>query len=108
MINAAMLRTSNQRTLLDRMVFAVERVRHRLLRATSTLEAAGVAYAVVGGNAVAAWVATIDPAAVRNTQDVDILLRRADLEAASRAMSAAGVIRPEGHGGKKFLDRAPS
>jgi hypothetical protein len=35
---------------------------------------------VAGGNAVAAWVATVDPSAVRNTQDVDILLRRADLD----------------------------
>jgi hypothetical protein len=51
------------------MVTAVERVRDRLRRATAALESAGVPYAVVGGNAVAAWVATIDPAAVRNTQD---------------------------------------
>jgi len=64
-------------TLLDRMVRAVELVRERLLRAASALEAAGVPYAVVDDNAVAGWVATIDPAAVRNTQDVDVLLRRA-------------------------------
>ena len=68
-------------TLLDRMVLAVERVRDRLKRASGALEAAGIPYAVAGGNAVAAWVATVDAAAVRNTQDVDILLRRADLEA---------------------------
>lgn len=99
-----MLRAFEKQTLLDRMAFAVERVRERLLRAASALEAAGVAYAVVGGNAVAAWVATIDPAAVRNTQDVDILLRRADLEAASRAMSAAGFVRQEVSGVEMFLD----
>ncbi len=64
----------------------------------------GVSYAVVGGNAVAAWVATIDPSAVRNTQDVDILLRRADLDAASRAMSAAGFVRQEIAGVEMFLD----
>jgi hypothetical protein len=69
-----------QLNLLDRMVLAVERVRERLLRATSALESAGVPYAVAGGNAVAAWVATVDPSAVRNTQDVDNLLRRADLD----------------------------
>jgi hypothetical protein len=40
---------------LDRMVRAVEKVRERLLRATSALERAGIAYAVAGGNAVAAW-----------------------------------------------------
>ncbi|MBC8109296.1 MAG: nucleotidyltransferase family protein [Anaerolineae bacterium] len=74
------------------MVQAVERVRQRLLRAAAALEAAQIPYAVVGGNAVAAWVATVDPSAVRNTQDVDILLRRADLEAAKVAMQAAGFI----------------
>lgn len=51
-------------TLLDRMVRAVELVRKRLLRATAALEAAGAPYAVAGGNAVAAWVATVDPAGV--------------------------------------------
>src|SRR5687768_10503532 len=79
--------------ILERMVLAVERVRERLLRATAALEAAGIPYAVAGGNAVAAWVASIDPAAVRNTQDVDILLRRADLDAAARALESAGFIR---------------
>lgn len=68
------------------MVRAVERVRERLLRATGAMEAAGVPYAVAGGNAVAAWVATIDPAAVRNTQDVDVLLRRDDMDAAATAL----------------------
>jgi hypothetical protein len=70
---------------LDRMMRAVERVRERLLRAVGALEAAGVAYSVVEGNAVAAWVSRIDEAAVRNTQDVDLLLRREDLEAAKAA-----------------------
>ncbi len=39
-------------------------------------------YALVGGQAVALWVATIDPAAVRTTKDVDLLLDRFDLPAA--------------------------
>jgi hypothetical protein len=77
---------------LDRMVRAVEKVRDRLLRASAALESAGIPYAVVGGNAVAAWVAQVDEAAVRNTQDVDILLRREDLERAKVAMGAAGFI----------------
>ena len=68
------------------------------------MEAAGVPYAVIGGNAVAAWVATIDPAAVRNTQDVDILLRRSDLEAAARALEAAGFVRRHVAGIEMFLD----
>jgi hypothetical protein len=77
---------------LDRLVRAVEKVRERLLRATAALQQAGVPYAVAGGNAVAAWVARVDEAAVRNTRDVDLLLRRDDLEAAKTALAAAGFI----------------
>ena len=90
--------------LLERMVLAVERVRERLLRATAALEAAGVPYAVAGGNAVAAWVASVDPTAVRNTQDVDILLRRSDLDEAARALETAGFVRRHVSGIDLFLD----
>ena len=89
---------------LDRMVRAVEKVRERLLRATAALEKAGVPYAVVGGNAVAAWVSSIDEAAVRNTQDVDLLLRRADLDRAAQALAPAGFIRRHVAGIDIFLD----
>jgi hypothetical protein len=91
-------------TLLDRMVLGVERVRDRLLRASAALDAAGVPYAIVGGNAVAAWVATVDAAAVRNTQDVDVLLRREDLERAAAALSGAGFVRRRVAGIEMFLD----
>jgi len=91
-------------TLLDRMVLGVERVRDRLLRASAALDGAGVPYAIVGGNAVAAWVATIDAAAVRNTQDVDVLLRKDDLERAAKALSAAGFVRRHVAGIEMFLD----
>jgi hypothetical protein len=90
--------------LLDRMVLAVERVRDRLARAAAALEAAGVPYAVAGGNAVAAWVASVDPSAVRNTQDVDILLRRPDLDRAATALESAGFIRRRVAGIELFLD----
>ena len=86
------------------MVLGVERVRDRLKRASKALEDAGVPYAVAGGNAVAAWVATIDASAVRNTQDVDILLRRADLERAAGALEKAGFIRQHVAGMDIFLD----
>lgn len=102
--NAPMLPLSPHMTLLDRMVLAVERVRDRLERASKALEDAGVPYAVAGGNAVAAWVATVDAAAVRNTQDVDILLRRADLDAAAAALSRAGFLRRHSAGIEMFLD----
>ena len=78
--------------IMDRMVRAVEKVRERLFRTKKVLEDAGLAYAVVGGNAVAAWVAKVDEGSVRNTRDVDILLRRSDLPAAVVAMEAAGFV----------------
>ena len=62
--------------VLDRMVRAVEKVRDRLRRAAAALDAAGVAYAVVGGNAVAAWVARVDEAAVRKHPKPDITIER--------------------------------
>ena len=71
---------------------AVEKVRLRLLRAASALTQSSVPYAVAGGNAVAAWVSRVDEAAVRNTQDVDIILRRDDLPAARQALEAAGFV----------------
>src|SRR6478736_9222416 len=75
--------------ILDRMERAVAKVRERLLRATAALNEAGVPYAVVGGNAVASWVATVDEGAVRNTRDVDILVRRDDLAAVTAALEKA-------------------
>ena len=86
------------------MVLAVERVRDRLLRASAALESAAIPYAVAGGNAVAAWVASVDAAAVRNTQDVDILLRRSDLNAAAAALEKAGFVRRQVAGLDLFLD----
>lgn len=89
---------------LERMYRPVDNVRSRLLRATAALEKAGVPYAVVGGNAVADWVTRVDAAAVRFTQDVDLLLRRADLDAATIALSAAGFVRRHVAGIDLFLD----
>jgi hypothetical protein len=88
----------------ERMVTAVEKVRDRLRRATQALESAQIPYAVVGGNAVAAWVSEVDEAAVRNTQDVDVLLRRADLERAKTALAGAGFIYRHSSGIDMFLD----
>jgi hypothetical protein len=89
---------------LDRMVNAVEKVRQRLLRAAAALEGARVLYAIAGGNAVALWVSRVDEAAVRNTQDVDILLRREDLPAARAALEAAGFVYRHTAGLDVFLD----
>jgi Uncharacterised nucleotidyltransferase len=89
---------------LERMVRAAEKVRDRLLRATAALQQAGVPYAVVGGNAVASWVSGVDEVAVRNTPDVDLLLRRADLEAAKAALGNAGFAWRHVAGIDLFLD----
>ena len=88
----------------ERMSNAVERVRQRLLRAARALEQAQVPYAVAGGNAVAAWVSRVDEAAVRNTQDVEMVLRRADLPAARKALEQAGFVYRHAAGIDMFLD----
>ena len=89
---------------MERVVRAVERVRQRLVRAASALHDARVDYAVVGGNAVALWVSRVDESAVRNTQDVDILIRRADLDAARAALEAVGFVYRHVGGMDVFLD----
>jgi hypothetical protein len=71
---------------------AAEKVQERLRRATRALDAAGVPYAVAGGNAVAEWVGRIDEDAIRNTRDVDLLVRRTDLPAARAVLEAAGFV----------------
>jgi len=86
------------------MVRAVEKVRERLLKATTALRVAGIDYAVAGGNAVAAWVAQVDEGAVRNTRDVDILIRRADLDKARLALEQAGFVYRHAAGMDLFLD----
>lgn len=90
---------------LERMVRAVEKVRERLRRAAAAqAAAAGVPYAIVGGNAVAAWVARIDEAAVRNTPDINILIRRADLAAVRAALEGAGFFYRHINSIDMFLD----
>lgn len=88
----------------ERAVRAVERVRDRLLRATAALEKAGVAYAVIEGNAVAAWVGRVDPSAVRFTQDVDLLILRSDLDATKAALEAVGFLYRHVASVDRFLD----
>jgi hypothetical protein len=76
----------------ERALMAAEKVKERLSRATRALDAAGVRYAVAGGNAVAEWVGRVDEDAVRNTRDVDLLVRRDDFPAARAALEAAGFV----------------
>jgi hypothetical protein len=82
----------------------VEKVTERLMRATTALDKAGVAYAVIGGNAVATWVGHVDPSLVRQTQDVDLLVRRSDFDAVKSVLEGAGFIYRHAASIDMFLD----
>jgi hypothetical protein len=72
------------------MAEGIEKVNNRLERAANALSGVGLRYAVVGGNAVTAWVSRVDAAAVRNTRDVDILLRREEDRMHLRDLASVG------------------
>jgi hypothetical protein len=74
-----------------RVLESVKRVKERLIRATGALNRVGLSYAVIGGNAVAVWVATVDESAVRNEPLVEILVKHQDGETAKRTLEAAGL-----------------
>ncbi|MCE2793332.1 MAG: nucleotidyltransferase family protein [Planctomycetota bacterium] len=90
--------------VFQRMFRAVELVQERLNRACEALRSAQIPYAVIGGNAVAAWVATVDDGAVRNTRDVDLLLEESDLPRATVALEQAGFVRDQVMDPIIFLD----
>lgn len=85
---------------------AVDRVERRLRLVTSALDAAGVPYAVIGGNAVAAWVGRVDPSATRATKGVDLLVRRSDLDRVSAVMASLGFLREDLRRLVLFIDPA--
>jgi hypothetical protein len=84
---------------------ALDGISGRLERICRAMEGASLPFALVGGQAVALWVASRDPAAVRTTKDVDILLRREDLPRARAAALSAGMDYFEVLGVGMFLDR---
>jgi hypothetical protein len=88
----------------ERMIAAVEAVRERAVRATTALKQAGVPHVVVGGNAVAAWVARVDKEAVRNTKDVDLLIRRADFPKVIAVLESVGFVHHNVNGIDLFID----
>lgn len=89
--------------VFDRMARAVEKVQERLRRSTAALEAAEVPYAVFGDNAVAAWVATIDPGAVRHSVDIEMLVNRGDYASAKETLESVGFLH---HDEMTFVDGA--
>jgi hypothetical protein len=90
--------------VLDRIERAIEAVRNRQARATAVLQGAGVWHALAGGNAAAAWVATADESAVRNTPDVVVMVRREDAATADAALRTAGFTRVRDDRADLFLD----
>ena len=91
--------------LWKRYTMAIDDVGARLERICTALREHSVPFALVGGQAVVLWVATRDPAAVRTTTDVDILLQRDDLPRARMAALAAGMDYFEVMGVGMFLER---
>jgi len=84
---------------------ALDDVADRLQRICAALQEASLPYALVGGQAVAMWVASKDPAAVRTTKDVDILVRREDLPKLRTAALSVEMDYFEVMGVGMFLDR---
>ena len=89
----------------ERYVLALDEVTDRMQRISKALKGANVRYVLVGGQAVALWVATKDPATVRTTKDVNILLRREDLPQARAAATTAALDYFEVVGVGMFLER---
>ena len=85
---------------------APQAVRERLVKAARALENAGLQHAVIGGNAVGLWVASVDEAAVRNTRDVDLLVSREQWAKVCEAMKAEGFVYRHAASLDMFLDSA--
>jgi hypothetical protein len=88
----------------ERMIAAVQVVRERACRAAGALNLAGIPHVIVGGHAVVSWVARVDREAVRNTKDVDLMIRRDDLPQVIDVLEAAGFIHRNAAGVDHFLD----
>ena len=88
----------------ERMIAAVDAVRERACRAAKALQQAGISHVVIDGHAVASWVARVDQEAVRNTKDVDLLVRRQDFAQVVDALRSVGFIHRNVSGVDLFLD----
>ena len=84
---------------------ALDDVTNCLERICRAFSEARIPYALVGGQAVALWVAQRDPAAVRTTKDVDVLIDRGDLPRARAAAMSVGMDYFEVMGVGVFLNR---
>jgi hypothetical protein len=78
---------------------------------SEALKSSHIPFAVIGGLAVRAYVGKVDPSAMMTTRDIDVLMRRDDLEGAKRALARLGYAYRVVMGtpafiphGKKFRD----
>ena len=85
-----MIQAHSSPSIWERYVMAMDKLTDRLNRITDILTQKQVPYALVGGQAVIFWVSTKDPAAVRTTKDVDILIDRNDLPKVKNAALSVG------------------
>lgn len=69
-----------------------------------SLNRAGIPYAMIGGQAVAHYVGQVDPAAVRTTPNIDLLMNEEDLPAAEEALRPHGFKYRHAAGVHTFLD----
>ena len=90
--------------LWKRIGESMDRVEVRLRKAIAILEATGIPFAIVGGNAVRIWVAQVDPGAVRATNDVDVLIRPENLEQVKQVMAENGYHYRKAAGLDVFLE----
>src|SRR5437879_1358042 len=90
--------------LWERYIMAMDKLTDRLNRITGALKKIGVPYALGGGQAVAYWVATKEPAAVRTTPNVDLLLEHGDVPQAEVAAATVGLDYFEVVGRGMFLE----
>ncbi len=73
-------------------------------RLAAALDSGGFDYRIVGGYAIYLHVDAIDPIAARMTRDVDVAVRRADLERIRKVIEPFGFIYKHAAGGDMFLD----
>jgi hypothetical protein len=79
-------------------------VQQRLDRTATALENAAIPYAFCGSNATAAWIASVDTSAVRQARNVELVIRRSELEVAELCLRDWGFVRSIVGAEVRFLD----
>src|SRR5688500_7648769 len=87
----SLVRTDLAPVSWPRIIRAVEKIHERLRAATTALESANIQYAIAGDIAVAEWVSRIDPGAIRNSKDIEILIPHKHFEDAQGIHSSQGL-----------------